>query len=113
MSMMLGTMMPTEIEIGPFTYDVSLDEADIDELAPEAFAAIDPMALLIALEPAQGEDQMRDSLLHEILHGIVFATGVDQDIDAETIERLIRPLSTGLLDVLRRNPAVVAFLVAP
>lgn len=105
--------LPAEVEIGPFTYEVSTDEDDIDDLAPSAFGAIDPVQLLIALEPGQDIGQMRDSLLHEVLHGACFVASLDQDTDLEILEDVIRRVSPVLLDVIRRNPLLVSFLIEP
>jgi hypothetical protein len=52
----------------------------------------------------QGHHQERDTLLHEILH--VASNVVGQDLK----ERQILALAPVLLDVLRRNPELVAYL---
>lgn len=111
--MITAIEIPQTVEIGPFTYDISIDPADIDALGASLFAAIDPTSLLIALEPAQDQGQMRDSLLHEILHGTTFVAGLDVDIEPEVLEDVIRRMSPILLGVLRDNPDLVSFLVAP
>jgi hypothetical protein len=54
----------------------------------------------------QCETQKRDTLLHEVLHG------VDNEMHCGLREPQIRRMATGLLAVLRHNPALVAFLTA-
>lgn len=50
--------------------------------------------------------QQADTLLHEVMHA------VDHEMHCSMSEPQIRRMSTGLLAVLRQNPALVAFLVA-
>jgi hypothetical protein len=105
--------LPATVEIGPFTYDVTTDPAEIDTITTDAvLAAIDPASLLIGIEPTQDLGQMRDSLLHEVLHGITFVNGLDMEIDAAQLEEIVNRVSPLLLDTIRRNTALVAFLLA-
>jgi predicted Zn-dependent protease with MMP-like domain len=59
----------------------------------------------IAVDTEQGADQVRDTLLHEVIH-IVFGL-LDRDAD----DALVRPLATVLLEALRANPQLVEFLL--
>jgi hypothetical protein len=54
----------------------------------------------------QCDHQKRDTLLHEVMHA------VDHEMDCDMKEEQIRRMATGLLAVLRQNPAFVAFLTA-
>lgn len=114
MTLLVGAApVPAEVQIGPFTYDISTDPADLDAISDEpVYAAINPSSLLIALEATQDIGQLRDSLLHEILHGVTFVAGLDQDIAPEMLEEIIYRVSPVLLDTLRRNPEVLGFLVS-
>ncbi len=58
----------------------------------------------IIVSPKQSTDSMRDTLLHELLHAI------DIELQAKMGERRVRLIATGLLQVLRHNKALVAFL---
>ena len=49
--------------------------------------------------------QQRDTLLHEVMHA------VDHELHCGMTEPQIRRMATGLLALLRDNPALVAFLV--
>jgi hypothetical protein len=57
-----------------------------------------------------GIDQERDTLVHEILHGLVRVIGLNLRDSLE--ERIVGTLSPVLLDLLRSNPEVVAYLTA-
>ena len=54
----------------------------------------------------QCHEQRADTLLHEVMHGI------DHEMHSNMAEAQIRRMSTGLLCVLRANPALVEFLLA-
>lgn len=60
----------------------------------------------IAIRKDQGKDQLRDTLLHELLHCCYYMMKGDTG-DEETIG-MIAPV---LLDLLRSNPQVVRFLL--
>lgn len=65
----------------------------------------------IAIADDLGPDQTRDTLLHECLHGLCRVVNLIPDGRQE--ERVVSGLTPVLLDALRRNPGLVAFLVAP
>ena len=53
----------------------------------------------------QCEHQQRDTLLHEVMHA------VDHELNCRMSEPQIRRMATGLLQVLRHNSKLVAFIV--
>jgi hypothetical protein len=58
----------------------------------------------------------RDSVLHEVLHAVMVLYGYigdEKDVykTPRMGERVIEVAATGLLDVFRRNPALVAYLM--
>ena len=65
------------------------------------------------IEVARGqlEYDEADTVLHEILHAILHLQGREEDPDTE--ERFVRALATGLLPVLRNNPALTTWLMRP
>lgn len=114
--------LPAAVTVGPFRYEVSCDQAAIDRAGQEAGANLlgqhSPRAGTIALAPDLSGDAEAETLLHEVLHALFDATGVgggDGDetlLDRDAEERLIRQCSPMLLDLLRRNPDLVAYLTA-
>jgi len=65
----------------------------------------------IALCPTLQDQQRRSVLLHECLHALVDQTALDGDLLAgEAQEQLVSRLTPALLDMLRRNPELVAYL---
>ena len=104
--------VPKQLIIGPFKFDVLLDENACNRDAIESgagghnFGLMRPLEQRIYVNPRQGEDMARDTLLHEVLHALLIAVG----LDGETEERIVAPLATGLLDALQRNPELVEYL---
>lgn len=104
--------IPRSIIIGPLVYTVKDDEAsharEVWKSSKGGWGAINYGPGEIVLDPEQNTAHKRASLLHEILHGCWHLT--DPQIEGE--EAAIRILSLPLLDTLRRNPDLVAYLVA-
>lgn len=106
---------PSKVQVGPFTYTVSSNEAEmaaaVREDRKEMFGRTDHVALHIILEPSQSEARMRDTVLHEVLHTLTTLTGLDIELGQDE-EGAVNRLAPALLDVLRRNPALVDYLTA-
>lgn len=103
--------LPDTIQLGPHTYTVKcVGGRDVP------LGEIDNVNLDFKVDPAQSISQMRDTILHELLHGLLDMIGVgerlglQQLLDHDQEERLVRSLSPWLLDTLRRNPQLVEFL---
>lgn len=60
----------------------------------------------IAVDTEQGPDQLRDTLLHEVIHCCLGVLRLEPD------EGLVEALTPVLLDALRANPELVAWLTA-
>ena len=65
---------------------------------------------LIMLNLTQARSQLRDTLLHEAMHGIYAEMGLGTDIDDDKEETIIRRMATGVLYLLRANPKFVDVL---
>lgn len=110
---------PLECVVAGIPYEIRwLDESPAGD-DPERLGFSDhEQAVLGVRIPRQSEAQLRDTLLHEILHAVAAQTYLDGPavssfVDKDHAERAIATFSTHLLDTLRRNPDVVAFLLAP
>lgn len=69
---------------------------------------------IIALSTSQGDDMRRRTLLHELFHAIFEAVAVTEQLnhhDVKLEERIVKAISGVTLDTLRRNPALVMFLL--
>lgn len=106
--------MPERIQIGPFAFGVSGDPKAIAEARRNGedgrLGETDPVKLTIVIDTDLPSGQIRDSVLHETLHAVVYTAGKWEKGIAE--EQAIARFCPLLLDTLRRNPALVAYLMA-
>jgi hypothetical protein len=106
--------LPATIEVGPFTYTVTTDRTDVLEECHERDARLlghtDNNTLAIWIAPDYPAGAKRDTILHETLHAILHVTHLDADIEDD--EAFVRRLTPPLLDLLRSNPELVAYLTA-
>jgi hypothetical protein len=67
----------------------------------------------IAIYPAMPVSRERETLLHEVLHGIIQAVGSKYALEenGDECEAIIKAISPTLLDTLRRNPDLTAYLL--
>lgn len=114
--------LPAAVTVGPYRLTVCADQAAIDRAGQVAGANLlgqhDMRSGSIALAPDLASDIEAETLLHEVLHALFDATGVGGGEGEETLlerdaeERLIRQCSPMLLDLLRRNPDLLAYLTS-
>jgi len=71
----------------------------------------DSDAQKIVLESLQGPDKLRETFLHEHLHAMVNLAGLRDVLTEDKDEDVIKRLTPILLQFLRDNPAVYAFLI--
>jgi hypothetical protein len=108
--------LPTSIDIGPFRYTITIDELTRQRAQEtdgcKVLGQTDHDKLEMILDASQPIGLLRETLLHETLHLVTEISGVRYDQGGDKEERLIRRLSPILLEVMRRNPDVVAYLMA-
>ena len=104
--------LPSSIQIGPLPFTITDDLNAYHATAVENGAAvwgrIEYGKGRIILDPDQTVAHKRMALFHEVLHGAWHLT----DRKHEEDEALMLALSGPLLDTLRRNPALVAYLLS-
>ena len=94
-------MIPTTVDVLGKTYRIEVVKKKGSDYG-ECF--VDQCHIEVAAY--QCETQKRDTLLHELAHA------VDHEMGCGMKEAQIRRMATGILAVLRHNPALVAFLTA-
>ena len=104
--------LPKHITIGPLTFTVKTDKETINQATADShvsfYANIRFSQNDILIDPEQHIHHQRMTLLHEVLHGCFHVTMLDKKWE----ETAVRLLTGPLLDTLRRNPDLVAFLLA-
>lgn len=112
----MAAKMPTEVVVGPFHYRVTTDKAEHNQACREEQTELagrtDKWLQVISIEPMLASEQKADTLLHECLHAIAEIVGLSKEWGDQE-EGFVRRLSPALLDLLQRNPQVVAYLLGP
>lgn len=111
--------LPKKLVIGHRTYDVVKDDSLVDGEQPEGAdwqAFSDPKQQMIGLRSGSGPDDEADSVLHEVLHQCLRASGFApgqirpaRGVDLEEV--MIGAMTGPLLRALRDNPDLVRYLV--
>lgn len=107
--------LPATVVIGPYRYRVVVDQAIVDAACREAGAHLcgsaDHQTQTISISPKLGPDARAEVLVHECVHAIFEQTSVERGLKGD-VERVVEVLGYGILDLLRRNPELVAYLTA-
>lgn len=110
--------VPKFIKLGTYNLAVKTDQANWDKLKLEGTNAHDKVGFYkgqdetIHIAPGQSLNYERDTVLHEVLHGIVAQAGSLQAMDFtdDMEENLILLMTPWLLMVLQDNPDLVEYL---
>lgn len=106
---------PAKVRIGPVDYRISEDPGELlaQELGigTQVFGMGDKAQQLIMLRPGMAPGFTRQIMLHEIVHQLFDVAGLE--LPTETEEQVCLSLQATLLGVLRDNPELTAWLVAP
>lgn len=108
--------LPDHVLVGPYRYELAADKAQINQRSVDGSMFLrgetDYHALLIVVDPDLAPTKLAETILHEVLHTVTSMCGVIDDIGSKEEERYVARLAPALLDVLRRNPDLVAFLTS-
>ena len=63
---------------------------------------------LIEISKGQSEDEMKDTLLHEVFHALLHTQG--REYGGEVEETYVRALATGFVGLLKGDPAFISWL---
>lgn len=100
-------MIPETIQVGPYRIRIVADDGDRMP-TDKQFAHFRACRMVIAVGGEFCTEKQRLSVLHEVMHAVYHATGHDTEKLSE--EDVCTYLTPTLLDTLRRNPALVAYL---
>jgi hypothetical protein len=104
---------PEAIALGPHRYRVDASEQAISDLQDEhATGNSVPDRLLIRLDGRRPHSVVAETLLHECLHCAWSLTALGPHEVNEHQEVVVTALAPWLLEALRQNPDLVAFLTA-
>ena len=96
---------PSSIVIGPYTYQVEFERSHNG--AANSWGHIRYEESVIRVDDTLKDDRRRVCLMHEALHGVFEVTGNNPDNE----EALVTAFAPVMVDMMRRNPALVAYLM--
>ena len=107
---------PDSFVLGPHHYRISTDANEFNAVQVAERTGLagrhDPTSLTIHIEPVMVHDMRCSTLLHELIHGILYHGGITSELEKETEERICDSIAVLLLGVLRDNPDLVTYLTA-
>lgn len=98
---------PEHVQIGPHRYTLTTHVWPEDD---HQVGECDKHALTIRYDDTQHRSQLADTLLHECLHAITYATGFSNEWGQELDEAFVCRFTPTLLSFLRDNPDLIRFL---
>jgi hypothetical protein len=98
---------PKSIRIGPFTIPVFIKDMPKDEEGRILFGLYTPASSIELNTTAPNAIHAADTMLHEVLHGVYGNAGLGP---MSQEEQVVSAIATGLTQVLRDNPKLVAWL---
>ena len=105
--------MPESIRVGPYRFTIECSETAILRVSIASkgnrMGEMNSSNLTLTIKPDMPPDQLADTLLHEVLHAVLYTVGTT--LEDEEQERIVGTISPMLLDTLRRNPMLVAYLL--
>ena len=109
---------PKKVAVGHVVYDIREEDRLSEITGTSGTCGQDVQVILI--DTQLGPDQERETVLHELLHAIFYATSASKMLEElekvadvkDLEERFIQPVAGRLLEVLRDNPGLVEYLVA-
>lgn len=97
---------PRTIRIFGRTYTINIERAN--GLGQDRIGSCDNINQIITADALQSPIEKADTILHEVLHAIVWTMKIQIEGDQE--EAVVSALATGLLGVFQDNPEFVRFL---
>lgn len=107
-------LVPKQVTVGPYIYSVTFDQQAAYENAYHGTCVY--RARRIILDPMQANTEVRQTFLHEVLHGLGDAYGIKEwgnhtfDADGRPIDK-IDLMATALIMFLRANRSIVPWLL--
>ena len=90
------------VKIGPITYDVKIVERLLNGGSGKLDGQISYSRQLIELDSALCSDAQRQTLWHEIIHGILTQSGRHDGVSDDVIDAL----AYGVFGVIKDNPEI-------
>ena len=104
---------PSKVHVGQRTYTINLDDTGRlreRDSSGETYNDLRQITVSGHLPP----EPMREVVVHELLHALTEYTGLHHDLEDSSVtvsdEQMVGRLAPALVDLLRGNPTLVAWL---
>jgi len=97
-----------KIKIGYRTYDIEVNDR-VWNKQTESYGQFLSKEGIICMSSEEDNISQANTLLHEILHGIVYQWGLDSELDDKE-ERIVNTITNGLTTVFVDNPWILSFI---
>lgn len=111
-------MIPETIQVGPIRWRIAYSQETTDKMReasdhPRQMGECDVVTATLTIAVGMPDDVERETVLHETLHAIqaVLGNPVEHKRGSDLEEAFVASTSPLLLDTLRRNPALVTYLL--
>lgn len=105
--------LPSRIQVGPYTYTIQASLEALNERNKANCCSLrgycSYLDHTITVDPTTPQDQRGVTLFHEVMHAVAELLNLHGKF---TDEEFVRRLAPALIDTFRRNPDLVAYLVA-
>lgn len=106
--------LPKVVTIGAVDYSVVADAKAVRDFngrrAESAWAFTDKFTTAITLDGDMSDSRMRETLLHECIHALLYEHSIDYGDAPE--EPLVEALGNAFLQLIRDNPSLIRCLAS-
>ena len=99
--------LPASVRVNGRDYKIKVRAASA---LPDAYGQFNPEKTRIDLRKGQSDIELKDTLLHEIIHAVLHTQGREYAGDVE--ELFVRAIASGLVGVLQDNPWLAEWLAS-
>lgn len=98
--------IPKKVRIGHVTYKI-VPMSKSESYSADSYGCYMGNECTIVVDATRDPQLVKDTLLHEIMHGVWYWGGLE---DGDKQERIVTLMATGLTQVLKDNPKIGEFL---
>lgn len=104
--------IPADILIDVISYTVKTAPTVVNGNNGNEFVAgqINHRHGIIELSTDRSEGNLKQVLMHEVVHGIIHNRNLEKNINPEYMETIVDELSKGFIQVVRDNPALISYI---
>lgn len=100
--------LPKRVLVAPHWYELQHDEESMN--AVDLFGHCDNDNGVIRYSKKQSFSQLQETVVHELIHALLFQTELEHLFNDDQKEQLCRGLAPRILALLQQNPRLVAWL---